>query len=115
VGSTNASDIEDFDFHVSQFEVDAVASISSLNQDSTLSLYPNPVQGDVVYMSINSMISMEYHVAIYNNLGQQVLEAKLKPESNRLRIEGLDHLESGIYFVKVQSSDVESTIKLIKN
>ncbi len=113
VGSTNASDPEDFDFHVSEFRIDATASTQSISNVS-FNLYPNPLKEGTLNVVVAGDTSSKYNVAIYNTLGQQILSTSIEPVSNVIRVEDLDGLSSGMYFISIKGDMAESTLKFLK-
>ncbi len=114
IGSTNASDLEDYDFHVSQFTVDATASNSSM-ESSVFALYPNPVTGDTLNISISGAQSGDYGISIYNSMGQQIMTQTIESVSNTIRVDGLQGLASGMYFISIKGNAAETTLKFLKN
>ena len=89
------------------------AVISSCNlsvpdvNDYQLSYYPNPVK-DIFYLSYDVEI---VSISVMNTLGQLVLSQNIG--SNNAQID-MSTLPSGNYFVKVESSEVMRTVKVIK-
>jgi hypothetical protein len=71
-------------------------------------MYPNPVQGDQVYLNL----SKEATVSIYNVLGKLVSTSTVTKNNNTIQI---GKLASGIYLVKIQSEKQYIAKKLIKN
>lgn len=72
-----------------------------------LTVYPNPVK-DVLNLSYAQNIT---NVAVYNLLGQKVIEAK--QHTNSVQID-MSSLASGSYIVKVASDNQIKSIKIIK-
>lgn len=81
-------------------------SVPEVNKDK-LSYYPNPVK-DIFNLSYNEDI---VSISVMNILGQVVLSQNIG--SNNAQI-NMSTLPSGNYFVKVASSGVMSTVKVIK-
>lgn len=77
------------------------------NKLTTLSYYPNPVVNN---LTITNNIQID-EVAVYNALGQHVLITS--PGSNEATV-NFNLLNSGIYFVKVQSGAAQKTIRIVK-
>lgn len=74
--------------------------------ENTLSLYPNPSQGQI---SIN-LPEEECDIVVFNSLGQQVYSQQAKGLTT-LNFEGLNE---GMYFITVKSASVVRTMKFMK-
>ncbi len=74
------------------------------NNKELFSLYPNPAND---YVNISSQDAGNKNVAVYNVLGNQVINTTI---TERLDI---SNLNSGVYIVKISQSGVSSTKKLI--
>lgn len=75
--------------------------------NANFTFYPNPVK-NVLNLSYNQNISS---VAVYNLLGQKVIESKIKANSTQVN---MSDLASGNYIVKVTSENQTKTFKIIK-
>lgn len=84
---------------------------ASLGNDSvsqrTFAIYPNPVR-DVLNLSAQTEISQ---VAVFNLLGQQVLQQKFSATVGQL---DMTPLSAGTYLVKITSGNQVQTLKVIK-
>ncbi|PPK96734.1 putative secreted protein (Por secretion system target) [Nonlabens xylanidelens] len=108
-----ADDFEDYDFHVGRFIIDGTAGNEDVFENN-LSLYPNPVNGDVVTINMNGSSAPSLEVAIYNSIGQQVMTRSFDQVSNTINIDNISSLSTGMYFVKVVNGNSQSTLKFIK-
>ncbi|MEN8885398.1 MAG: immunoglobulin-like domain-containing protein [Winogradskyella sp.] len=72
-----------------------------------LEIYPNPVKGDVLNVSVASLEFFNY--SIIDMVGKMVLKGKSDGKIN------VSTLEGGIYFIKVNDGDEILTKKFIKN
>lgn len=72
-----------------------------------LSFYPNPVRN---YLTISSLFKINSY-QIYNVLGSLVGEGNI---SGRKSTIDMTQLNSGLYFVKVLSGNMQSTLKIAK-
>ena len=84
---------------------------SSLSADtvyavSEFKMYPNPVSNGKLYIA--SSTSLEKVIAIYNTLGQEVLQTKITTEAINV-----SSLSKGTYFVKIPEGTNSVTKKLI--
>jgi len=70
-------------------------------------VYPNPVK-DVLTVSFDKEIST---VAVFNMLGQQVLEKQINATQGTIDV---SNLQTGNYFIKVNSGAAFKTVKIIK-
>lgn len=81
------------------------------NQEFSLSAfkyYPNPVEGILKLSYADKMTN----AIVYNVIGKQIFVKQMN--SNKEEID-MSRFADGIYFVKVFSGDVSTTIKVIKN
>ena len=77
------------------------------NSLQTLSYYPNPAKNT---LNINNASPIN-NVAVFNTLGQQVLNRDVNTTATSLN---LATLNAGIYFVKVQAGNTSKTIRIVK-
>lgn len=77
-------------------------------ESAKVKMYPNPATND---LNIESVSNIE-KVAIYNMLGQEVLNSNQNNQSVKLDISGL---QTGLYVVKATIDGVTSSSRLIKN
>ncbi|MCL6216713.1 T9SS type A sorting domain-containing protein [Zunongwangia pacifica] len=71
-----------------------------------LSLYPNPVSGDKIY--ITSTKNLEKEIEIYNVLGKAIKKTKLRGKEL-----DISSLVAGIYIVKIKEQNEIATRKLV--
>ncbi len=84
-------------------------SVDKLEDNLTLSVYPNPVQNDVS-ISVNNVLTIN-SVTIKNLQGQQVYSGSNIQNNAKLDI---STLSQGIYFIEVVSNDKTAIKKVIK-
>jgi surface protein len=84
------------------------SSLGNTNfEDEAFSLYPNPTTG-IVYLNH----SKGNTVQVFNTLGQEVYTSKLN--TNQVPFEmNIKHLQSGLYFVKVNDAEASYTKRLV--
>ena len=76
-------------------------------------MYPNPVNGDVIYISLGSLTEEKVQVTLFNTLGQQVISRDFNSNSNdTIRLGHLSSLESGLYILNI-SNGIETVTKKI--
>lgn len=81
-------------------------SINDFNSIDGLSIYPNPVIGNV--LNISSTSNSDMNVAIFDVLGKQVINTKVT--NNTVNV---SNLNAGIYIVKVTENGKTATRKLV--
>ncbi len=81
---------------------------------STLSLYPNPVHGDVVTIRMDSTSASSIEVAVFNTLGQHVMTRSYDQVTNSIQLDNLSSLSKGMYFVKISNGSQDATLRFIK-
>ncbi|MFV9552452.1 T9SS type A sorting domain-containing protein [Algibacter sp. PT7-4] len=86
-------------------------SVSDLNFDNSISLYPNPVQSTFKLKTQNNIIVE--NVSVYNVLGNKVAENLISFNDNEYDISGL---QSGVYVVEIANSQGSTAFKrIVKN
>ncbi len=84
-------------------------TLPSLTQEKPingLTIYPNPVRGNKVYISTDKNLAKE--VEVYNVLGKLVLIAKLTGKEL-----DISELTPGIYILKIKEGNTQATRKLV--
>ena len=81
-------------------------STKSFDAIAGLSLYPNPVSGNV--LNITSAANLDMNVAIFDVLGKQVINTKVT--NNTVNV---SNLNAGVYIVKVTEDGKTATRKLV--
>jgi type IX secretion system substrate protein len=71
-----------------------------------LSIYPNPTNGDKIY--IVSKLSLEKEIEIFDVLGKRILQTTIS--SKELNI---GNLNAGVYIIKIREGESSATRKLI--
>ncbi|THF48521.1 T9SS type A sorting domain-containing protein [Flavobacterium supellecticarium] len=71
-----------------------------------LNIYPNPTNGDKIY--ITSKSTQDKEVEIFDVLGKRILQATLN--SKELNIANLN---AGVYIIKIKEGEASATRKLI--
>lgn len=91
-----------------------MSSVNSINQfvDSKFKLFPNPTSDRVINVKFNDVTNKSLQIEVYNSLGQIVYDWLIENDFTTLSLK-LNDLESGIYFLKLVSSDFQETKKLI--
>ncbi|MGJ8683930.1 MAG: choice-of-anchor J domain-containing protein [Nonlabens sp.] len=108
-------DLEDFDFHVSRFVVDATAGNNDAVLENTVSLYPNPVSGDTMTINLGNVPVSDASIMIYNTLGQEVMYRNFNNVSNStLVVDNLSSLTTGVYLVHISNGSSTTVKRFIK-
>jgi len=77
------------------------------NTLQNLTCYPNPVKN---VLNIKNALPIN-SIAVYNTLGQQVLNSTINTNETNL---DLSSLGNGIYFIKVQAGEGSKTLRIVK-
>lgn len=88
-------------------------TLLSVKKESVeINLFPNPVNGDNLYVELKAWSEGDREVRVYNILGRDIIRQPVAEGKNLLSIGGLNE---GIYFVDVvERGQVIRTIKLIR-
>jgi endonuclease I len=79
----------------------------SKNDMSQFTFYPNPAEGNSLFFKTTETVTVQ----IFTILGKQILSQKIDESTSQMDITSL---KSGIYLVKISSSKISITKKLIK-
>jgi hypothetical protein len=79
----------------------------NLSENKNINVFPNPVIGDVMNISLSNIDNQELDIQMYNALGQQVILSQniYKLEAYESIQLDVSDLKEGIYFVKVKLQD----------
>ena len=86
----------------------STTSISEMNENA-VQLYPNPAK-DLVTIEIASRVSSPANISIFNAEGRVVKQEIVEPGQSQMNV---GSLKQGIYFVKIQNTELNETLKLI--
>ena len=98
-----------FLFSASAMAQDNKAASVNKTQENTiegLSIYPNPTNGDKIY--IVSKLSLDKEIEIFDVLGKRILQTTIS--SKELNI---GNLNAGVYIIKIREGEASATRKLI--
>ncbi len=88
----------------------ATAVVENKLTSSKLNVYPNPANNNITIETISGSFN-ESEISVYNLLGAKVYSKSLLP-SKKIQLE-LNGLESGVYYLSVNSSDIKEVRKII--
>ncbi len=88
----------------SQYLCEGTLSTNELDQDVSMSIYPNPTSNYVSFSNLKTSKAC----MIYDTLGKIVLTAEIEPNKQL----DVTALKSGMYFVKIEGAEA---LRLIKN
>ncbi|MBI3135973.1 MAG: T9SS type A sorting domain-containing protein [Bacteroidetes bacterium] len=97
------------------FSVGYAVGIDELNQNYGVTVYPNPTDGNLTVL-LDNFTGDEISIQVLNELGEVVYLETIKdnnPEGYWERNLNLDHVNDGIYFVKIVSDDIVHTERII--
>lgn len=93
----------------STFEYSSIVSVT-VAASKTISVYPNPSNGDFVNVITTGEVSDNTWVTVFNERG--VLIQKTRVAENDARINFTNHLVSGVYILKYTSPGHEQIVRL---
>jgi len=80
-----------------------------------ISVYPNPVKGNTISLSLNGLSKGNYTMSVFNQLGQQVLNRVINHNGgNATQTVDLSSLATGIYELRLSNGQTVLTEKLVK-
>ena len=102
------------DISVTVFQ-NSTVGISESYEKGHLKIYPNPFTA-YIELSFNSSSEVEVELSIVDMTGRliQTAEHKIKEGLNTIKVNELENIPSGIYFLRMQNGASVLTSKLIK-
>ncbi|MCX6296775.1 MAG: T9SS type A sorting domain-containing protein [Bacteroidetes bacterium] len=97
-------------------EIRTVSKFSTINNDISLNVFPNPNEGKLVNISISSTKGEELLVVVYDALGREHYSKIVVVENENENVYAIDLSEKlipGIYFIKASSKLGNETKRLI--
>ena len=91
--------------------VDGCANIIDIDNNSTISVYPNPTNGEVTISNGNSGEAFDYTIT---TLDGKVIRETTRAASATVTVD-LKHEAKGIYLVRVSQAGKEDVVRLIKD
>ncbi|TRW26442.1 carbohydrate-binding protein [Flavobacterium zepuense] len=85
----------------------------SIVLDETISVYPNPVNGNTVYVAMAVAENEKVHVEIFNLLGKLVVTKDYNNADDVLSVD-VAPLAAGVYIMKVVSGSTAFNTKIVK-
>lgn len=101
---------EAFDFAEAYFNGLVTSLNTSVTNNSTVKIFPNPIQGNEVSLLVESPFN-EITVTIIDSKGKK-LNTSVFNSDQALKM-STNELESGVYFVNVSGKDIYETMKLM--
>lgn len=89
---------------------------TNLIEKQTPSVYPNPLNGNILQIDFDQPSTTPVNIAIYNLLGQRIYQQQLNQHSGKVSLSNLK-LTSGLYLIEILDIEKQSKqqIKLLKN
>ena len=81
--------------------------------DAAVSVYPNPVTGDVIYINTRNVVSEKWTARLFNSLGQEILKEELDVNQQTLSLSNMSSIRSGWYILQIESDDNVFTEKIM--
>lgn len=109
-GATYYFVVDGFGTGTGTFDValsDPTLSVETFEDENAFLYFPNPVENELTLNAQNDI----QNVAVYNMLGQEVLQTAPNAIESTIDMSGLSQ---GAYFVKVTIGDATETIRIIK-
>ncbi|MAP55951.1 S8/S53 family peptidase [Altibacter sp.] len=91
--------------------LNCVLSVEEFAADA-ISMYPNPAT-DELFISLKESLSETLRVRIVNSLGQQLQEVEHTPNGSNEMALNVSQLQTGLYFVTIESGTQSTTKKLL--
>jgi len=96
---------------IHQFTVGYPQKITTVEQNSSWEIYPNPT---IKILTIEGISNEKTKLTLQDNLGKIILERTITYSGFTSEIINLEQFENGIYFIKISNSKEEITKKVVK-
>jgi hypothetical protein len=93
---------EDVETYLGAYEGTVFLTISNINPDGNITVYPNPASSFISLELPGFSIDENTSMKIFNMNGQLVFDTLIKSENDLLNI-GINNLSSGLYILKVNT------------
>ena len=95
----------------------SIAKVNIAKGDPGITVYPNPVNGNMFNLQLNNLAKGIYVISLTNNLGQQVYSSTVQHNggSATQTVELRNKLPGGVYDLQISGEGVKMTERLIKN
>ena len=114
VDVSNAASMDSARFEI-VFEV-VVLNTGDISFSEGIKVYPNPVDGDELHISIGAAIEGDIQITLVNTLGQQVISKVYKGIATEvITLNNLSQLEKGLYIATISNGRNTVAKKLILN
>jgi hypothetical protein len=92
-----------------------VVKVINGKQQGPISIYPNPINGDVIHLQLNNQPPGIYKIKLYNVAGQVLLSKNISHAGGSSAEDiKCDNLPKGIYELQVTNNNDNQIIKLFK-
>jgi len=89
-----------------------ILSVSNFDVEESFSMYPNPAK-DILNIRFKNSVN-DINVSIYDSLGKLVYNKETRLINSKCVL-NVSNLNSGLYFISINSKGKTLTKKLIKN
>jgi len=85
------------------------------SSDETITVYPNPSNGELLYLEIEKATVGEYIIELLSSRGKLISVNQINIESETFKLEILQGLKlaKGVYYLKVQNKETTNSIKFV--
>lgn len=106
----NSSEVEDYTINLE----DNTLSATDIALES-ISIYPNPIKDNVVVKLPSAYNYAELTISLFDLQGRTIKQESAFNSQNRITLDGLNQLNSGVYFIRIQEGNKTlASKKLIK-
>ena len=96
----NSSEVEDYTINLEDNTLSATS-----NSIANVSIYPNPVKDNVIVKLPSAYNYSELSIRLFDLQGRTVKQQSAFNSQNKIEINGLNQLNSGIYFIRIQEGN----------
>ena len=93
--------------------MEEITSINNYNNQLEIESYPNPSKDKTINFKFNRQIKNPMTIKVHNSLGQLVYSNSIQSINSNFYTYNLNKLDSGLYFIKLETDQQSYTTKII--
>lgn len=111
--NNNNDSLNDYIYKTNQLVTPFPVGVSKIESSKKLRIYPNPVRESFTLQGVNDLAEFNYWIVDINGRTVAVPQKVENNLESTLQIQFPDNLETGIYYLRIESADKNYCLKLL--